>query len=280
MQDTKPAMQNLVGWTDSTSGDWLTLEEAAQRLTASFPGSLKTGKDILKAGYIDYTGIDHKLNVYVVAKELLILTQPMHAILYEEKLQDWPVLQGTTFRLAPISVEALVLNDRLSSEGVLFGLRTIASTAEIAGWQHQLVGKEKAGYWFADSECVISSHTPTSIVAEDIRIDGAELDDFIEQAKASRDVSSDEADLTQEATAAYAEADGEKAKYPWIDAATRIGREVRDSTPSLTVDKIAEKVHQKMVARHASGATGMAGRGGKVPSAGSIKRHALKGIKN
>lgn len=63
-------------------------------------------------------------------------------------------------------------------------------------------------------------------------------------------------------------------EQPWIAPARALGREIFEQFPHLSLDQIAEKVAPKLKAQ------GMRGRGGKTVSAGSIRRHALNGIKN
>lgn len=63
----------------------------------------------------------------------------------------------------------------------------------------------------------------------------------------------------------------------WKAAAKKIGKEILKKKPNLSVDQVAEKVYDEMTKRKKE--PGMTGRGGRVPSAGTIKRHALTGIK-
>lgn len=65
----------------------------------------------------------------------------------------------------------------------------------------------------------------------------------------------------------------------WRSNARNFGQKYSKSHRSLNLEKIADKVHAEMVSRHKSGEPGMTGRSDKVPSAASIKRHALTGIK-
>lgn len=65
----------------------------------------------------------------------------------------------------------------------------------------------------------------------------------------------------------------------WRVNARQIGKGIHKATPSLNVERIAEKTHKEMTSRNAKGEPGMTGRGGKVPAADTIKRHALTGIK-
>lgn len=66
----------------------------------------------------------------------------------------------------------------------------------------------------------------------------------------------------------------------WKANARQIGEEIHNKNPSLNVENIAEKTHKEMTNQKAQGKPGMTGRGGKVPSADTIKRHALIGIKS
>lgn len=62
-------------------------------------------------------------------------------------------------------------------------------------------------------------------------------------------------------------------EQPWVAPAREIGREVYKVFPRLNLDQISEKVHPILKKQ------GVRGRGGKIVSAGSIRRHALKGLK-
>lgn len=66
----------------------------------------------------------------------------------------------------------------------------------------------------------------------------------------------------------------------WRANARQIGEKIHKEKPSLNMEKIAEKTHKEMTARKANGDPGMTGRGGNVPLADTIKRHALTGIKS
>lgn len=65
----------------------------------------------------------------------------------------------------------------------------------------------------------------------------------------------------------------------WIPAAQQFGIQVSRKHPHLSLDQIATKVHDLMKKETQDGKAGMTGKGGRVPSAASIRRHALKGIK-
>ena len=65
----------------------------------------------------------------------------------------------------------------------------------------------------------------------------------------------------------------------WRANARQIGEKIHKEKPSLNMEKIAEKTHKEMTDRKAKGEPGMTGRGGKIPSADTILRHALTGIK-
>lgn len=65
----------------------------------------------------------------------------------------------------------------------------------------------------------------------------------------------------------------------WIKTAKEIGKELANKLKNLSLEQIAERVHDVMAKEKAAGKTGMTGRGGIMPSAASIKRHALIGIR-
>ncbi len=64
----------------------------------------------------------------------------------------------------------------------------------------------------------------------------------------------------------------------WKMKARQIGEEIHNKNKRLSVKQIAEKTMNEMAKRKNAGETGMTGRGDKIPSAETIKRHALKGI--
>lgn len=65
----------------------------------------------------------------------------------------------------------------------------------------------------------------------------------------------------------------------WKVPARQIGKEIHKKKQTLNMEKIAQKTHEEMTDKKNKGESGMTGRGGKVPSAATIKRHALTGIK-
>ena len=71
----------------------------------------------------------------------------------------------------------------------------------------------------------------------------------------------------------------EKKTYPWVPKAIEIAKAIYKKKPILNVEQIAKKTHDEMTERNNKKEPGMTGRGGKVPSADTIKRHALTGIK-
>ena len=64
----------------------------------------------------------------------------------------------------------------------------------------------------------------------------------------------------------------------WRANARQIGEKFHTENPRLNAEKIAQKTHYEMTARKDKGEPGMTGRGGRVPSADTIKRHAQTGI--
>ena len=68
--------------------------------------------------------------------------------------------------------------------------------------------------------------------------------------------------------------------YNWHVKAREIGEIICKAKPTLSIEQIAIKIQKEMVLRKANGEDGMSGRCGKVPSADTIKRHALTGIKS
>jgi hypothetical protein len=72
----------------------------------------------------------------------------------------------------------------------------------------------------------------------------------------------------------------ESGAFPWAQTARAIAEEILPNNRKHNILKIAEKVRAEMIRRHDAGMPGTyAGRGGKVPSAVTIKRHALTGLK-
>lgn len=66
----------------------------------------------------------------------------------------------------------------------------------------------------------------------------------------------------------------------WKAKARKIAEGLLPKYEKLSLDQIAEKVRSEMVDRNKLGETGLTGRGGRIPGASSIKRHALTGLKS
>jgi hypothetical protein len=64
----------------------------------------------------------------------------------------------------------------------------------------------------------------------------------------------------------------------WKYNARTIAESLADRKKNLSLDQIAKQVREEMLKRKSDGQLGMTGRSGSVPAAGSIRRHALKGI--
>ena len=65
----------------------------------------------------------------------------------------------------------------------------------------------------------------------------------------------------------------------WAPFARELGKKFLQKFPNLNLDRIGEKVHRQMIDLEAKGQPGLTGRGGKIPSGGTIKRYALTGLK-
>ena len=65
----------------------------------------------------------------------------------------------------------------------------------------------------------------------------------------------------------------------WIKEAKVSGSKITKSKPKLNVFCIAKKIHEEFCARAQKGEAAVLGRGNRVPSASTIKREALTGIK-
>lgn len=66
----------------------------------------------------------------------------------------------------------------------------------------------------------------------------------------------------------------------WKKHAREIGIALSREKPQLSLDQIAKRVHAEMLKKHDEGMPGMTGRGNNIPSADTIRRHALIGIKS
>lgn len=66
----------------------------------------------------------------------------------------------------------------------------------------------------------------------------------------------------------------------WQANARQIGKRMHEGNPNLSVEQIAEKTRKEMIDKKNKGESGMTGRGDKILSAETIKRHALTGIKS
>lgn len=69
-------------------------------------------------------------------------------------------------------------------------------------------------------------------------------------------------------------------KMDWKENAREIGKDLLNTYSKNSLNQLAEKVCEEMNKRKNNGAEGVTGRGGKVPSAETIRRHALIGIKS
>lgn len=69
-----------------------------------------------------------------------------------------------------------------------------------------------------------------------------------------------------------------KGSGEWHDTARKIAQEIRAKYPKLSQERIAGKVFNEMTRLNSEGEANMTGRSGKVPSADTIKRHAMRGI--
>ena len=70
-----------------------------------------------------------------------------------------------------------------------------------------------------------------------------------------------------------------KDELSWKTPARAMGEEVLKKHPQWSVEQISKKVHEMMTDKHRQGEKDMTGRGGKVVTAETVKRHALKGLK-
>ncbi|MGZ8954889.1 MAG: hypothetical protein ACXW0Q_09450 [Methylovulum sp.] len=66
----------------------------------------------------------------------------------------------------------------------------------------------------------------------------------------------------------------------WKLNARAIAEEFHKTNKHLSVEQLAIKTHAEMTDRKNKGENGMTGRGKRIPSADTIKRHALTGIKS
>jgi hypothetical protein len=65
----------------------------------------------------------------------------------------------------------------------------------------------------------------------------------------------------------------------WKTNARAIGVQIHKENPKLNIEQIAGKVQAEMNTRKENGESGMTGRGGRIPAADTIKRHALTNLK-
>lgn len=97
----------------------------------------------------------------------------------------------------------------------------------------------------------------------------SEAVEYTEQGNIEKSEPDTPATATQDATATKSMA--------WIASARDIGASLVKDNPKLNILQIAKKVNAEMEIRKSD--PNMTGRGGKVPSIETIKRHALIGIK-
>jgi hypothetical protein len=65
----------------------------------------------------------------------------------------------------------------------------------------------------------------------------------------------------------------------WETTARALGEKIFKDKPLLSISQISKRVHSILLERHQQGDQGVTGRGKKVPTAETIKRHALNGLK-
>jgi len=66
----------------------------------------------------------------------------------------------------------------------------------------------------------------------------------------------------------------------WKPNARAIAEQFHETNKNLSVEQLAQKTHIEMTDRKNKGENGMTGRGKRIPSAETIKRHALTGVKS
>lgn len=264
-------------WLYETSGDWLTLDEAAIRLCEEFPE--KTQRDVLKAGYIVYEGVNAVLPLYGVVREPRMLRVFLHGSLYElpqNLLHEYFLSSGDVFQLSVRAIEGLVLLNSIDSDLIgIVGVVRLFSDEMVDGWDQHINWSTKSRSWSARFDCIMDPQL--SLHADDVRVDAHDLRNFMEKAREARKLYGGLSKCHPESAHTPTAEDG--SKYPWCAAARKFGEEILRANKRLSIEQVAELVEKRMSNAIANGTAGMADRSGKVPSAATIKRHALGGLK-
>ncbi|MET3134501.1 hypothetical protein AAKU55_004801 [Oxalobacteraceae bacterium GrIS 1.11] len=208
--DTTKDLFEVLSWAHC-SGDWLTLTEAAQLLSERLSRN-KTIRDVLKAGYLDYIGTT-PLNLFAVTRKAVALKICPDTGF--GNLWDWMVFPGETFRMSQKSIEELMLLNCINPDNGHFclAMRTLSSKVAIDGWERQDSEGEDNYFWTKDFVC--TTHPNTAIDISDVRVDGGDLDRFIEEIKAERERSNPASKPPKPAT---------PVQSSWIESANKIAR--------------------------------------------------------
>jgi len=269
-------------WWYDYSGDWLTLLEASEILRNELRTKVEiTPKHILKLGYINYYGLMEFLPLYHVIKQPRMLRLPKHV---EADVSHLSVSQnllfaGDVFQIAPKAIESIVLLGTCDSDllgaparGVIF------SDKFVQDWTPKVDWEEKQRSWRFEADYMIVPSLQISI--EEVRVDGEELRAVIQRLKEVRNGAGIPLEFSDNVSSSENPAKRMEPVISWVDAASAIGTKIRNKNIDLTVEEISKQTEGTMKQEHAAGKPGMVGRGGKVPSWQTIKRHALGGIRN
>lgn len=175
-------------WWYNTSGDWLTLAEAAEVVSAELQAK-KTAIDILKAGYISYLDFEVRLPLYVPVQQPRLLKSAAHvdSARLPSYLHQNLLFAGDVFQLHPEAIERLVLLGYVDSSLCSWmALGVIFSDKSVSGWIEQVDWVDKCRTWHIS--CAYAVEPDLRILVNDIRVDGEDLRGFIEKARTARAV--------------------------------------------------------------------------------------------
>lgn len=124
------------------------------------------------------------------------------------------------------------------------------------------------------------SHIAQHVSVEHIRISRDDLHSLVEQIMTSESIEPFAPAAKVEAVTIATPTRTAPTIEAWRTEARKIGERIYKDKPALNIEQIAAKIQAEMTKRHANKEANMTGRGRRVPSAGSIKRHALTGLKS
>ncbi|WP_211467310.1 hypothetical protein [Collimonas silvisoli] len=181
----------MMEYYDNASGDWITLDDAAQ-ICAKELGGQKAVNDILKAGYIQYEGAKYPLKIYAVAQQYGTVQAENHDFLKnifpghkfpeltpeQKSAALQPLAAGEIFQVSEECAKQLVLLGEIKTESVSpAAVRIVTSDHTIDTWEHIPATEEFVEFWAATIGCAVTPNM--TIGLGDVRVDRQELLQYI-----------------------------------------------------------------------------------------------------